>query len=58
MAVLGRYHCPDEEDEIDVWFDRQEAILQQVLAGMVRIDHTLAEPQLDSSWVEMITKDY
>jgi len=58
VMVFRRYLGPDEEDEMDVWFDRQEAILQQVLAGMVRIDHALAEPQLDAIWVETITKDY
>jgi hypothetical protein len=60
--VFERYPCPGpgEGDEADLmrWCDRQEAGLQQVLAGMVRIDHTLADPQLDSIWVDSITKDY
>jgi hypothetical protein len=58
VMELRRYPCPDEEGEGAVWFDRKEAALQQVLAGMVRIDHALADPQLDSIWVETITKDY
>lgn len=58
VMVFENYPCPDEVDEMEAWFDRQDAVLQQVLAGMVRIDHALAEPQLDSIWVETITKDY
>lgn len=57
VMVLRRYPCPDKADELDAWFHRREAVLQQILAGMVRIDHALADPHLDSMWVEAITKD-
>jgi hypothetical protein len=66
VMVLRRYPGPDNtvddvqawKDELDAWYARVEAVRQQVLAGMVRIDPALAEPQLDSLWVETMTKDY
>jgi hypothetical protein len=57
LVVLGRYPCPAAEDELGAWFDRQEDGLRQVLAGVVRVDHALSEPHLDSRWVATITKD-
>jgi hypothetical protein len=58
VAVLRRYPCPYAVDELGAWFDQQEAVRQQVLAGMVRSDSALADPQLDSIWIETITQDY
>jgi hypothetical protein len=58
VEALGRYRCPYAADELDAWFERQEASRQQVLAGMARIDPALADPQLDSLWIETITQDY
>ena len=57
VSVLGRYPCPEEVDELAAWFDRHNACLQQVLAGMVRIDQALADPHLASLWVTTITED-
>jgi hypothetical protein len=64
VEVLRRY--PDLKvddleawkDELDAYYARQEAVRQQVLAGTVRIDSALADPQLDSIWIETITQDY
>ena len=58
VAVLLRYPCPNELDKIETHYYQQEAVRQQVLAGMVRIDSALADPQLDSIWIETITQDY
>lgn len=58
LTVLLRYPCPNELEEMDAWYDQQDAVFPQVLAGMVRIDPALAEPQLDSLWVDMITTYY
>jgi hypothetical protein len=66
VAVLRRYPGPDNKvddleawkDELDAYYAQQEAVRQQVLAGMVRLDSALADPQLDSIWIETITQDY
>lgn len=48
VGVFRRYPCPDGLDEIDAWFAQFETCRQQVLAGMVRIDPALADPDLAS----------
>lgn len=58
VEVLGRYPCPEAEDELDAWFDRHNTCLQQILARMVRIDPAVADPHLASLWVTTITEDY
>ena len=66
VEALRRYPYPDNKvddlvawkDELDAYYARQEASRQHVLAGMVRIDPALADPQLESIWIETITQDY
>lgn len=58
VEVLGRYPCPEGEDELAAWFARRDTCRQQILAGMVRIDPALADPHLAAMWVTTITEDY
>jgi hypothetical protein len=57
LRALGGYPCPEGEDELKVWFDWHDTYLQQILAGMVRLEQALADLHLASMVTATITEN-